>query len=90
MLCDVCHKREAAGVYSSRIAPVSCAYCSDCMKKGAEPYGVLVTRLAFIRDLRRINPVLKFVVEATLRVENKSVLRLLRDVMRKKKHMKKD
>lgn len=35
-LCDVCGQREALGVASSALGPVSWAYCRECLRKPAD------------------------------------------------------
>jgi hypothetical protein len=88
VICSVCGKEGAAGVFASRIAPVSCAYCQSCLNKGAEPYGVLVTHIAHIRSLQpgyQLSPVLEMVKEATLPIAGKSEEMLMEDVREKLK-----
>ena len=83
MICSVCGKDQAAGVFASRIAPVSCAYCQSCLDKGAEPYGVLVINIAHLRSLRpdyQLSPKLEAVKQATLVIAGKSEEMLMEDV----------
>lgn len=40
--CDCCGEERDVGVACSPLGPVSFAYCRDCLKAGAEPYGMLV------------------------------------------------
>lgn len=83
--CEVCKARAAEGVYASRIAPVSSAYCPSCMDSGAEPYGVLVTTLVLGESEREISPQLQHVIDATLKVTGKSETELWTDVEKQKK-----
>lgn len=83
MFCSVCGEKEAAGVFASRIAPVSCGYCRSCIEKGAEPYGVLVRRVAHLMSLRpdyKLSPKLLFVKQATLAISGHSEEMFMEDV----------
>lgn len=44
--CDVCGKQTNVVVCASVMGAVSFAYCKDCLEAGAEPYGVMVSRVA--------------------------------------------
>jgi len=75
MVCSVCGKNVAVGVYASRIAPVSCAYCNRCMEKRAEPYGVLVTKVAHLMSRNpdyQLSPKLIIVKLSTLSINDKT------------------
>lgn len=44
--CDVCGKKTDVAVFASQFGPISFAYCADCAKAGAEPYGAVVSYIA--------------------------------------------
>jgi hypothetical protein len=91
MICSVCGENQADGVFASRIAPVSCAYCRSCSKKGAEPYGVLVTRVAHLMTLRpnyELSPKLLFVKKATFKITGHTEEKFLEDVLKLKEEIK--
>lgn len=70
-------------MFASRIAPMSCGYCRSCMEKGAEPYGVLVARVAHLMSLRpdyKLSPKLLLVKQATLTVTGHSEEKFIEDV----------
>jgi hypothetical protein len=74
-LCNVCSQKVASGVGSSKIAPVTIAICYSCASKGAEPYGVVVTRVAIGKERKqdyRPGPYLSFVIDSTLSLLGKS------------------
>lgn len=79
-LCDVCKKNEMHGVYASSCGPVSFAYCMECGKKGAEPYGFLVAYISMAVDKgedakpenEKINPRYQSIIDATLEVSGKT------------------
>lgn len=86
-MCNVCHVNEAIGVFSSRIAPVSSAYCQSCSASGAEPYGVVVLRCALLQNCTypdKLTPHMKYVVEASLRVAGKTHEQLAADIEQQK------
>lgn len=71
MLCNVCGHKEAEGVFASKIAPTSNAYCKDCIEKGAEPYDVLVTHIAYLMTQQpdyKMSSTLQFIKTATLAI----------------------
>ncbi|RFU69504.1 hypothetical protein D0469_09060 [Peribacillus saganii] len=83
MICCVCGFQQAEGVFSSRIAPVSCAYCKSCSEKGAEPYDVLVTRVAHLMLLQpgyELSPRLEHVKQVTLEISGITEEKFLKDV----------
>ena len=47
LTCDVCGD-PAIGVASSALGPVSFAYCAECARASAEPYGMTV---AFVAEM---------------------------------------
>ena len=49
-LCCVCRKNDARGVYASRIAPVSLAYCQSCIESGADAYDIVVIKVASLKS----------------------------------------
>lgn len=55
--CDVCGKREAVQIACSAYGAASYAFCPECLSKGLEPYGAVVSCIAcaghFPRDIRR-------------------------------------
>jgi len=84
MICEVCGHQVAEGVFSSRIAPVSCAFCSSCLQQGAEAYGILVTHLSFLPNPQDWDQGLKRIVEVSLKVKNKTMVELKMDVEKMK------
>ena len=46
MKCDVCGKDNAVYVVASTYGPESFAYCEECLLKGIEPYGAIVSYIA--------------------------------------------
>jgi hypothetical protein len=60
LICDVCNKRLALGVASSCFAPVSHAYCAECLQKPADALPVFL-HLYFISDgdIEQLNPAIK-------------------------------
>lgn len=82
-LCNVCRVNKAKGVYASRIAPVSLAYCESCLNKGAEAYNVLVTTAALSKLENpdyQIEMRFKEIVTATLEVTGSTLEEFNRDV----------
>ena len=63
-LCDVCGKREAVQIACSAYGATSYAFCSECLSKGLEPYGAVVSCIAcagifrreYVEDVRRMLP----------------------------------
>lgn len=55
--CDVCGKREAVQIACSAYGAASYAFCPECLSKGLEPYGAVVSCIAcaghFPKDIRR-------------------------------------
>lgn len=55
--CDVCGKREAVQIACSAYGATSYAFCPECLSKGLEPYGAVVSYIAcaghFPKDIRR-------------------------------------
>ncbi|MGE6487421.1 hypothetical protein [Paenisporosarcina sp. NPDC076898] len=83
MVCSVCCENIALGVFASRIAPVSCAYCKKCMERRAEPYGVLVTKVAHLMSQNpdyQLSPRLIIVKLATLSINDKTEEMFIEDV----------
>jgi hypothetical protein len=71
--CEICNK-ESDGylqVCSSSIAAMSVAMCSECLRSGAEPYGVLVGVLMGCTK-ETTSPCLYDTIEATCKVNNKT------------------
>lgn len=82
-LCNVCKINAAKGVYASRIAPVSLAYCEHCINKGAEAYNVLVTTAALGKSENpdyQIESSFKEIVTATLEVTGSTLEEFQQDV----------
>lgn len=64
--CDVCGKETDVAPLASAYGAVSWAYCKDCLNKGLEPYGAVVSYIscaghfpedineAYVNDVRRI------------------------------------
>lgn len=55
--CDVCGKREAVQIACSAYGATSYTFCPECLSKGLEPYGAVVSYIAcaghFPKDIRR-------------------------------------
>lgn len=88
--CDVCLKNVAEGVYASRIAPTSAAYCQSCIDVGAEPYQVVVTKVAIFKSRKNdytIGPRLQQVLRATLEKTGQTVEKFNLDVELRVKEM---
>ena len=45
-LCDVCGKHEAVQIACSAYGATSYAFCTECLSKGLEPYGAVVSCIA--------------------------------------------
>jgi hypothetical protein len=83
MLCGVCGEKVAHGIGSSTIAPVQVAVCISCGSKGAQPYDVIVTRVALGKQRNenyRPGPNLEHVIQATLPIVGKSEKEFQEDV----------
>ena len=56
-LCDGCGKHEAVQIACSAYGATSYAFCSECLSKGLEPYGAVVSCIAcaghFPQGIRR-------------------------------------
>ncbi len=68
-LCNVCGKKVTQGVGSSTIAPVTIAVCYSCRSRGAEPYGIVLTKYALEIDNfqnGQPGPYFSSVIQATL------------------------
>lgn len=48
MACDVCGEHEEVGVASVPGVPMSVAYCTECLRANAHPYGIMVINTALI------------------------------------------
>jgi hypothetical protein len=78
--CNVCNKNDSIGVYSSSCGPVSFAYCKQCARKGAEPYGALVAYISgavkegkdAARDAKQISEGYQQVIDISLDVAGKT------------------
>jgi hypothetical protein len=79
--CDVCGD-PAIGVASSALGPVSFAYCAECARASAEPYGVTVAVVAEMcgRTPDAIAEWFRPVVEATAQRAGKTVDQFWADV----------
>lgn len=40
--CEVCETEGPVVVVSSRLGPISCAYCEECYDANLEPYSIIV------------------------------------------------
>lgn len=56
-MCDVCGEHEAVQIACSAYGATSYAFCSECLSKGLEPYGAVVSYIVcaghFQQDIRR-------------------------------------
>lgn len=48
MACDVCGEREEVGVAFVPGVSMSIAYCIECLRANAHPYGIMVINTALI------------------------------------------
>jgi len=46
LVCEVCGKNESVGIACSVFGAMSMAYCSDCIRKNRDSYGLLVATAA--------------------------------------------
>jgi len=46
MSCDVCGERPQVGVAAVPGVPMSVAYCAECLRANAHPYGIVVINTA--------------------------------------------
>ena len=65
-LCDVCGKRETVQIACSAYGETSYDFCPQCLSKGVEPYGAVVSciacaghfpkdiRMEYVEDVRRM------------------------------------
>ena len=65
LICEVCGKNEAVGVACVPMVPMSCAYCSECLRVNAHPWGVLVANTICIGGLDQANEEWKQMVQDT-------------------------
>lgn len=72
LTCNVCHQREAVGVFASSYGAVSFAYCQDCLDAGREPYGALVVYLMGVSSMGAVSEWAKPIIRATLQAEGKT------------------
>lgn len=49
--CEICNKNDAAGIASSKLCPISHAYCSECISANREVWTTLVGGLSLIGGL---------------------------------------
>lgn len=82
--CEVCGRVTTLGDARSTISETRHFYCFDCLRTGAEPYPLLVGRLAATGDDNRDD--LARSVQATLRATGKRRAQLLSDVERARVH----
>jgi len=86
--CDVCGQK-AKGVGASRLGAISFAYCSDCLKEQAEPYGMMVFTVADI-GLESCAEWFKLVIQGTLKRTNKTYEKFLIDLEEEKVRLEKE
>lgn len=83
LTCEVCNKNEAVGVASGACGPVSSAYCQDCLKKGAEPYGYLVGYISMAGTSREeIHESYYSIIKATCEVTGRTEEQFWKDCKR--------
>lgn len=56
LICQVCEKNEAKGVYCVPSIPMSMAYCQECILANAHPWFILVANTACIGGLHKAAP----------------------------------
>ena len=71
--CEVCDKRDAVGVACVPMAPISCAYCTECLAANAHPWYALVANTACIGGLENANGNWKKMVQDTCTYLNKTL-----------------
>jgi hypothetical protein len=88
MDCEVCGKETSDyHVVSSALGPVSFRYCPDCLKSGAEPYGLLVSTIAMTGGIDACAPWIKEVIKASCKAVGKTEEEFLKDLEEEKKRM---
>lgn len=55
LICEVCNKNEAVGVACVPMVPMSCAYCSECLRANAHPWGILIANTICLGGLDQAN-----------------------------------
>lgn len=80
--CDVCSKNGETFVGSSTLGAVSFAYCEECLRSGAEPYGLLAYTLSmFGSDWENgMREEYHIIIKATLEATEKNYDELKQDV----------
>lgn len=65
ILCDVCNKNKAVGVFCVPGVPMSCAYCQECIDADAHPWGIVVANTACVGGMEYAADWWKELVEHT-------------------------
>jgi hypothetical protein len=66
-MCEVCKKNVSVGVACVPGIPYSAAYCEECLKANAHPYGILVAEVAVAGGLENLAPWFREMVSSTLK-----------------------
>lgn len=66
-LCDVCQKNEAVGVCCVPGAPISMAYCRECLEANAHPWGILVAQVAMCGGYEHVIDEYREMIECTIK-----------------------
>jgi hypothetical protein len=72
MACDVCGENPQVGVAAIPGIPMSVAYCEDCLRANAHPYGIIVVNTALCGGLDEAADWWKQMVHDTLVHLNKT------------------
>lgn len=65
--CDVCGQEAEVRVYAMPYVPGSFAYCPECLRANAHPYGIVVNNTAMCGGLDQCAWGWRLVVHGTLR-----------------------
>mgnify|MGYP001032953771 CR=1 FL=1 len=80
-LCDVCGEHEAVQIACSAYGATSYAFCSECLSKGLEPYGAVVSCIACAGHFpEEINDTYRADVRRMLPLWGKTEAEFIRDV----------
>ena len=73
LICEVCNKNEAMGVYSVPAVPISCSYCRECLEANAHPWYILVGNTSCLGGLEHSADWWKEMVEDTCKYLGRTI-----------------
>ncbi len=73
ILCEVCNKNEAIGVYCVPGVPVSCAYCRECLANDNHSISILIANTACCSGLENTIDWWKHMVMHCLKYQGKTL-----------------